>query len=263
MDRKIKVGIVGSDVHGVSYESTLKNLPNADINEICTAIFYNDEDKSKATQMAKSDVESGKIDVLVTSEGEEQGLTMFCCNNLRLAVASGDIENLTSEVLAERLRQCYASANRDFLCAATRVAVLEAQKHDKDTLLLTAEEEPMTVSVVSELFEEGLRVFGPYAAEKFFAEGQYKHFDVILATSAQQAKEVLETVGVDAVVRYAANQHLVMCSPLDGELSLLQAIYTAIDVFRNRTLYDRTHANPLPHNAIVDRREDRRVRREA
>ena len=44
---------------------------------------------------------------------------------------------------------------------------------------------------------------------------------------------------------------------LADETSMRQAIYTALDVYRNRLVWDEAHKNPLP-KLYQDKRDDRR-----
>ena len=80
-----------------------------------------------------------------------------------------------------------------------------------------------------------------------------------------------KALSMDDGVNFTAGLHIVRTSPDHGTAydiagkgvastqSFVQAIYTAIDVCRNRLRYDEMHANPLPF-APRERREDRRNR---
>ncbi len=73
-------------------------------------------------------------------------------------------------------------------------------------------------------------------------------------------------------VNYTAGLPIVRTSPDHGTAydivgkgkanpaSFLNAIYTAIDVYRNRICYDEAHENPLP-KLFHDKREDKRHNR--
>lgn len=256
-----------------------------------------------ALEAATKDVVEGKVDVLVgcpinlaampkdifpfTSQNEYFGsrfegtpLMVLCNPFMRVALATnhqplGSVgETISEELVKERIRQAYESVSRDFLCAAPRVAVLGLNPHASSGGKIGAEEENVLAPAINSLAEEGVRVFGPYAADGFFGAGLYKHFDCVLAMYHDQGVTPFKALSMDEGVNFTAGLNVVCTTPDHGpafdragkndasEISLLHAIYTAIDVVRHRETYDESHANPLPHIVQRDRREDRRQRRD-
>ena len=118
---------------------------------------------------------------------------------------------------------------------------------------------------------EGLPVFGTYSPDGFFGAGAYRHFDAVLAMYHDQGLAPFKALSMEDGVNFTAGLNIVRTSPDHGtafdiagkgvasELSLLQAIYAAIDIYRHRLSYDEVNANPLPF-APRHHREDRRPR---
>lgn len=254
-------------------------------------------------EAATRDAREGKVDVLVgspinlaampkddfsfTSQNDYFGacfegspLMMLCNPFMRVALATNHqslatvMETITPDLVEQRIRQAYSSMQRDFLCAAPRVAVLGVNPHASSGGRIGNEESDVIIPVITKLAEEGIRVFGPYAADGFFGAGMYKHFDCVLAMYHDQGVTPFKALSMDEGVNFTAGLDIVCTTPDHGpafdragkgeasELSLLHAIYSAIDTLRNRETYDESHANPLPHIPQRDRREDRRPRQE-
>lgn len=256
-----------------------------------------------ALDAATRDAKDGLVDALVTcpinlaampskdfpftSQNEYLGsrlggspLMMLCNPYMRVALATNHqtlatvSDSITAELLEERIRQAYRSVERDFLCASPRVAVLGLNPHASSNSLIGTEEAEVLSPVIAKLADEGIRVFGPYAADGFFGAGLYKSFDCVLAMFHDQGVTPFKALSMDEGINFTAGIDVVCTSPdhgpaydkagmnLASELSLLHAIYNAVDIVRRRETYDDSHANPLLHIVQRDRREDRRLRKE-
>lgn len=182
-------------------------------------------------------------------------------------VSVADIaSHITPESVEEKVRQVHLSLRRDFQVSAPRIAVLALNPHCGDNGLIGKEEGDILTPVIAKLQEEGLPLFGPYSADGFFGSGAYTHFDAVLAMYHDQGLAPFKALSMDDGVNFTSGLPIVRTSPDHGTAydiagrgeaspaSLLQAIYTAIDVFRHRADYDTSHANPLP-KLFHDRRE--------
>ncbi len=99
--------------------------------------------------------------------------------------------------------------------------------------------------------------FGPYPADGFFGAGRFKQFDAVLAMYHDQGLAPFKALSMETGVNFTAGLPVVRTSPAHGtafELagknmasidSFRNAIYTAIDVVRNRKIYEEISKNPL------------------
>ena len=120
------------------------------------------------------------------------------------------------------------------------------------------EEQTTIIPAIDELAEKGIQAFGPYPADGFFGSGQYDKFDAVLAMYHDQGLAPFKALAVEDGVNYTAGLPIVRTSPDHGtaydiagkcvadENSFRQAVYMAIDIFRNRNDYDEAYENPLP-----------------
>ena len=124
-------------------------------------------------------------------------------------------------------------------------------------------------TITQELIMEKIAVqcFGPYPADGFMGSGNYRHFDGILAMYHDQGLAPFKALAMDEGVNYTAGLPIVRTSPAHGtaydiagqgiasEDSFRQAIYVAIDIFRNRMFEEEISARPL-RKQYYEKRDD-------
>lgn len=123
--------------------------------------------------------------------------------------------------------------------------------------MLGKEEQEQIAPAIEEAQAQKIHCYGPYAADGFWGSGAYTKFDGILAMYHDQGLAPFKTLAMEAGVNFTAGLDFVRTSPdhgtgfdiaghglADAE-SMRQAIYTAIDVWRNRRGHARAHRNPL------------------
>lgn len=170
---------------------------------------------------------------------------------------AGVAQQINKQDLEECLLQLHTILRRAFRITMPRIAVLGLNPHCGDNGVMGEEEQTIISPLVKELFQKGVHVFGPYSADGFFGAGHYRHFDAVLAMYHDQGLAPFKALAMESGVNFTAGLDIVRTSPDHGTaydivgknkasaLSLLQAIYTAIDVYRRRKDYDEITANPL------------------
>ena len=216
----------------------------------------------------------GHTEYIETSLGEGKKALMILMNDvLRVALVTTHLpikdiaKAITKEAIIEKATIFHQSLRRDFRISCPRIAVLSLNPHAGDNGLLGAEEKEIIQPAIEQLAENGIQAFGPYPADGFFGSGNFNYFDGVLAMYHDQGLAPFKTIALDNGVNYTAGLPIVRTSPDHGtaydiagqgkadENSLRQAIYTAIDVFRNRKNYDEPLQNPLP-KLFHEKRED-------
>jgi len=216
----------------------------------------------------------GHTEYIETSVGDGQKALMILMNeSLRVALVTTHLpvkdiaQAITRETIIEKATIFHQALKRDFRISNPRIAVLSLNPHAGDNGLLGTEEKEIIIPAIEELADKGIQAFGPYAADGFFGSGTYDHFDGVLAMYHDQGLAPFKTIALESGVNYTAGLPIVRTSPDHGtaydiagkgkadENSMRQAIYTAIDVFRNRQNYDEPMQNPLP-KLFHEKRED-------
>ena len=167
-------------------------------------------------------------------------------------------EQLTKELIVERIYQINDSILKDFGVVRPRIAVLALNPHAGDGGLLGVEETEIIKPAIVEAYEHDILAFGPFAADGFFASGQFKNYDAILAMYHDQGLAPFKTLTPNGV-NFTASLSEVRTSPDHGvaydiagkgiadEQSMRNAIYEAIDIVRRRREYTKWSSNPLEH----------------
>ncbi len=195
---------------------------------------------------------------------ENQKALMILMNDqIRVALVTGHIplsqvaSTITQEDIVTKLSIFNHSLKQDFGIEKPRIAVLSLNPHAGDNGLLGTEEQTMIIPAMAEAEKHGVMSFGPYAADGFFGSRMYDKFDGVLAMYHDQGLAPFKTLAMEDGVNYTAGLPFVRTSPAHGtaydiagqnlasEDSFRQAIYTAIDVYRNRLRYKEATANPL------------------
>jgi 4-hydroxythreonine-4-phosphate dehydrogenase len=238
-----------------------------------------------ALEVAVADLKRGTIDVLVTApvsllirdskfpvhteylektfgSGRKKTLPILIDGELRIALATGEIpfqeilSGITKENIVEKLKTFHQSLKEDFNIVKPRIAVLSLNPHAGKGGAGN-EEETILIPAMQEAEKQGVLSFGPYAADNFFADRMYDKFDGILAMYYDQAMTPFKTLVGKSGLYYTAGLSVVRTSPTHGtayeiagqnvasEDSFRQAVYSALDIFRNRQLYKEATRNPL------------------
>ncbi|NOY37974.1 MAG: 4-hydroxythreonine-4-phosphate dehydrogenase PdxA [Chlorobi bacterium] len=196
---------------------------------------------------------------------EGESLMFLIGEQLRVGLVTGHIplaevpQTVTQERVREKARIMEASLRRDFNIRKPRIAVLGVNPHAGDDGLLGHEEIDQVIPAIKELYEkEDLLVFGPYPADGFFGSGEFKKFDGVLAMYHDQGLSSFKALNFHKGVNFTAGLPFVRTSPGHGTAydlagagkaspeSFREALFMAIDIFRNRQSYDEITQNPLP-----------------
>ena len=241
----------------------------------------------ESLRKAAQDIKAGALDVIVTApinknsmnaEGfgatghteflaQEFGgspLMLMCSEVMKVGLATIHLPvaevagALSKELIKERIAQLNDSLRNDFGVRSPRIAVLALNPHAGDGGLLGGEEQEIIRPAIVESYDEGKLVFGPFAADGFFAAGKFKSYDAVLAMYHDQGLAPFKTL-TPTGVNVTANLSVVRTSPDHGvgydiagkgvadESSMRNAIYMAIDILRSRTREKEYAANPLKH----------------
>jgi 4-hydroxythreonine-4-phosphate dehydrogenase len=192
-----------------------------------------------------------------------EALMLLCSESgLRIAVATGHVpvkevaSKLTIDGISKKILQLHTSLVQDFGIRKPRIAVLGLNPHAGDHGAIGKEDQEMILPAIEKTKVNGL-VYGPYSADGFFGNGTYRQFDGILAMYHDQGLIPFKTLAFHDGVNFTAGLNVVRTSPDHGtgydiagksvasEQSFKSALYTAIDIFKNRKLYAEISENPL------------------
>ncbi|MCD6200443.1 MAG: 4-hydroxythreonine-4-phosphate dehydrogenase PdxA [Bacteroidales bacterium] len=186
---------------------------------------------------------------------------------LRIGVVTGHIP--LSEVAASidegkvysRIQIMHKTMVQDFRIRSPKIAVLGLNPHSGEEGLLGKEEEDIIMPAIKKAREkDNILVFGPYPADGFFGAADYKNFDAVLAMYHDQGLAPFKAIYFEEGVNFTAGLPVVRTSPAHGTAyhlagkgeasteSFRQALYLALDIYRNRELYREITSDPLQTN---------------
>lgn len=202
-----------------------------------------------------------------------KSLMILLKDDFRVALVTGHIpvrdiaSTITKELIKQKLDIFNRSLKVDFGIDAPRIALFSLNPHAGDNGLIGNEEEEIIKPAIEEMAQKGVLCFGPYPSDGFMGSGNYTHFDGILAMYHDQGLAPFKTLSMDEGVNYTAGLPIVRTSPAHGtaydiagtgeasESSFRQAIYIALDVFRNRIIEKEISAHPL-RKQYYEKRDD-------
>lgn len=200
-------------------------------------------------------------------------LMLLYHNDLRVALATEHIpiekvaSSITHEVLQSKLTLLRDSLVKDFGIDKPRIAVLGLNPHAGDEGSIGNQEQNIIKPMVEQWQQNGHLVYGPYSADAFFAKGNYKNFDGILAMYHDQGLIPFKTLANGEGVNFTAGLSVIRTSPDHGTAfdiagknladnsSFLEAIFQSIELLRQRESYGEYTANPLRRRRMEKERD--------
>jgi 4-hydroxythreonine-4-phosphate dehydrogenase len=246
---EVEPGKITQDAGKAAFECLKKatdDLKSAAINALVTAPINKDNIQSADFKFP------GHTEYLADAFGVKDNLMFLVSDILRVGVVTGHIplekvkEAITKKAITSKLDMMLASLTKDFGIQKPKIAVLGLNPHAGENGLLGTEEKDIIAPITNEYREKKNLVFGPFPADGFFGNTQFKQFDAVLAMYHDQGLIPFKSIAFETGVNFTAGMPAIRTSPDHGtaydiagknianESSMLHAIFTAIEVYKNR-----------------------------
>ena len=271
-------------IHG---KINLLNIWKEETNiEIGNATKTGGEYAFKSLNEATKALKEGEIDILVTapinketiqsdefafsghtefleSNLEGESLMILMNDFLRIGLITGHIpiskiaETITPELIEKKVNILNQSLKQDFNINKPKIAVLGLNPHSGDNGVIGHEDDELIKPTLKSIYESGILVFGPYAADGFFGSETYKQFDGVLAMYHDQGLAPFKALTFGNGVNFTAGLNKVRTSPDHGTAfdiagkgkansdSFKEAVFAGIKIFKNRNEYKQLTQNVL------------------
>lgn len=237
-------------------------LSHPEHTDVFNPIIYSKENQNDKN--VSSDLKFGNIEAVVVAPGSatefkfEGSMTVYTDRGVRIAAiaadgAGSDSQTLDESIIRERIMKAWSVVCRDFLVSSPRVALVSSDATSSPASIDTL------TTIVDNMQAEGIGVYGPYREEDYITQSMSQHFDLTLAITDTMAKEMADILTDDTRAIYLAGLPILMAmtdypatyqfdeDDIDNPAHALRAaIYTAMEVRRNRKAYDEAHESPLP-----------------
>jgi 4-hydroxythreonine-4-phosphate dehydrogenase len=216
----------------------------------------------------------GHTEYIEQSVGEgAKALMILASEQLRVALVTTHLpiakvaSTLTSELIGEKIQLFDASLKTDYGINSPRIAVLALNPHAGDGGVIGNEEGTIITPAIKSMREQGILCYGPFPADGFFGNGTYNRFDGVLAMYHDQGLIPFKVMAMESGVNFTAGLPIIRTSPDHGTAfdiagkneasadSFRQALYMAIDIYRNRKSNDEAYRNPL-RKLYYEKRDD-------
>lgn len=195
--------------------------------------------------------------MLMVAESLKVGLVT---EHIPIAEIAGAISKETVLSKIFLLKDCLV---RDFGIEKPRIAVLGLNPHAGDGGLIGTEEKKVLEPAIQDARNSGLLCFGPFSADGFFGRQHYREFSAVLSLYHDQGLIPFKSLSPEPGVNYTAGLPVVRTSPdhgtafdiagknLGDERSFRQAVFTCVDILRNRRTYEENTRNPLKKSELI------------
>ncbi|MGB1307633.1 MAG: 4-hydroxythreonine-4-phosphate dehydrogenase PdxA [Oceanihabitans sp.] len=242
-----------------SLTAATKALKNGNIDVLVTAPINKHSIQSEAFQFP------GHTNYL-EQELEGNSLMFMVSNTLRVGLLTDHVPvkdvatHITPKRIQEKIDTVYQSLQKDFKIRKPKIAILGINPHTGDNGVIGEEDDTVMRPTLEAIKKTGKLVYGPYAADSFFGSNNYTNFDAVIASYHDQGLIPFKTLAFGQGVNYTAGLNKIRTSPDHGTAfeiagknmadpsSFKEAVFKAIEIFKNRKEYLELNKNPLKFN---------------
>ena len=199
----------------------------------------------------------------IDSEINGSSTMMMVSENLRVALLTEHIpvekvtDLITPELVQNKVNGLNETLMRDFQIERPKIAILSIDPHVGDGGVISDNDKKLIIPGIKKVQDAGVLVYGPFSADSFFGSAEYKKYDLIIAAYHDQGLIPFKTLSFGMGVNYTSGLEKIRTSPDHGTAysiagkgvastdSFLRSIYLAIDIFRQRMIYDEFSKNKL------------------
>lgn len=276
LDGKVNVVNVWKEIPNVQFGEATKEAGDYALKSLRAAVEALKKDEIDVLVTApinKNNIQAedfkfpGHTDFLA-QELEGESLMFMVSDGLKIGLLTDHVAvkdapaAINAILIRTKVRTIEKSLQMDFGIRRPKVALLGINPHSGDNGVIGKEDDEILKPVIKEMSDTGHLVFGPYSADSFFGSGNYMNFDAVLAAYHDQGLIPFKTLSFGKGVNFTAGLSKVRTSPDHGTAyeiagknkadhsSFKEAVFTAIQIFRNRKEYQELTENQLQKQRV-------------
>ncbi len=256
-----KITEEGGKYAKISLDSALYDLKEGYIDTLVTAPI-----NKKAMSLIDFGF-MGHTDYLTEVTKSTNSMMIMLNDDLRVALVTHHLPlkdvpaTLTKEKIIKTIKDLNNTLKMDFDKEKPLIAVLGLNPHAGDEGVIGNEEIDIIRPAILEAKEDGIFVNGPFPADSFWGTFGYKKYDAVLAMYHDEGLIPFKLLSFGNGVNYTAGLPFVRTSPDHGtgydivgqnianHESFLNAIFTAVELTKNRLEYQDARKNAIEKRA--------------
>jgi 4-hydroxythreonine-4-phosphate dehydrogenase len=193
--------------------------------------------------------------------------------DLRVALVTTHIpvsevsKQLTKEKLVQKIKLLELTLRKDFNILKPKIAIFGLNPHAGENGKIGMEEQQIINPVISQLKNEGMLIYGPFAADGYFGSKARNQYDGVLAMYHDQGLAAFKALAFEDGVNFTAGLPIIRTSPDHGtafdiagkdhasEQSMRSALFEAVDIWKTRRNNKEMSKNPLVVQAVKDKKD--------
>jgi len=165
---------------------------------------------------------SGHTEYLADCFGIDNFEMMFQGPDLRLVIATRHLPlkevpaAISYDGILKTLRLVHTSFGKLFKIKHPRIALSGLNPHAGENGLLGSEEQEIIIPAIEQANKEGIKAFGPYAADTLFKTQNFKKYDLFIAMYHDQGLAPLKAMYFNQLVNVTLGLPFIRTSPAHG-----------------------------------------------
>ena len=153
------------------------------------------------------------------------------------------IKSITQKIVINKIKILSNTLIKDFLIKEPKIAILAINPHGGDNGVIGNEDQEILVPAIDQINHDNNLIFGPFSADTFFCNENFKKYDGVIAAYHDQGLIPFKTMSFGKGVNYSAGLPIIRTSPDHGtgfdiagkgiasSTSFLQAIKVGVNIY--------------------------------
>ena len=233
----------------ISFKEAVEDAKSKKIDILITAPI------NKSLSYSNSFKFSGHTDYLKNTFNIDPMMLMVS-GNLKLGLLTEHIplkdvvSEITTKKVIQKIKSLTDTLNNDFLIKNPKIAILAINPHVGDNGVIGSDDQNILIPAITGLNKDNNLIFGPFSADTFFCNENYKQYDGIIAAYHDQGLIPFKTISFGNGVNYSSGLPIIRTSPDHGTgfdiagqgiastSSFIQALKVGLDIYKSRNTID-------------------------
>ncbi|HEY4611932.1 MAG TPA: 4-hydroxythreonine-4-phosphate dehydrogenase PdxA [Bacteroidota bacterium] len=164
----------------------------------------------------------GQTEMIALLSRSQRVAMMLVSDVMRIGLATihvpiaSVVQHLTKEKIVEKATIIHETLQKQYRVKKPTIAVLGLNPHAGENGCIGEEERTLILPAIEDLRTSNIAVEGPFAADAFFGQKAYKHYDAVLAMYHDQGLIPLKMSSFETGVNFSAGLKIIRTSPDHG-----------------------------------------------